>query len=471
MKNKEKVIFAGFNKDTIAAISTPPGTGGIGIVKISGPAAQQIRAQLFRASRPGETPASRHLYHGIIVDPDGEQTVDEVLVSWMAAPNTYTGEDIVEINCHGGRIVLHRILGLVLSAGARLADPGEFTKRAYLNGRIDLTQAEAVIDLITAKTNRAAQNASRHLTGALSKRILAMGSTIRDVYAEVAARIDFPEDTADADLAIDAVVTQLREDVLAPIEECIENQHIGQVIREGVRIAVVGRPNVGKSSLMNRLLDKDRVIVSDAPGTTRDAVADITSIEGIPIVFVDTAGLRDTNDPIEVIGIQKTREALASAHLVLFLVEAGAPMTGADEKIFASLGPVPTILVRNKLDLTTALALPSIRPQPGKWVAVSVSAKYGDNIPALKREIVDMLTHGHGEGDRDDIMPNQRQAGLLVAACESIRRAIDILERRGEDELVAIEMETALESVNRILGIAAPEDILDAVFDRFCVGK
>ena len=465
------MFTAGSNIDTIAAISTPSGTGGIGIIKISGPSAQQIRGQLFRASRKASAPASHHLHYGIVVDPEDEQTIDEVLVSWMAAPNTYTGEDVVEINSHGGRIVLHRILGLVLKAGARLADPGEFTKRAFLNGRIDLTQAEAVIDLITAKTNRAAQNASRQVTGELRNRIEAVGAAIRDGYAEVAARIDFPDDTADEHQSTAGLVAQLRVDVLAPMERFIENQQLGQVIREGARIAVVGRPNVGKSSLMNRLLDKDRVIVSDAPGTTRDAVADITSIEGIPIVFVDTAGLRDTVDPIEAIGIQKTREALASAQLVLFLVEAGLPMTEEDEKIRTSLGELPVILVRNKMDLTNAPDLPSVIPQPGKLVAVTVSAKHGDNIPALKRCLVDMLSHGHGDGESDDIMPNQRQAGLLVAACESMRRAIDILESRGEDELVAIEMDAALASINQILGLAAPEDIMDTVFERFCIGK
>lgn len=459
------------DNDTIAAIATPLGHGGIGIVKLSGPGAREIRDRLFRPSRPDAPIHSHQLIHGVIVDSDDGRFVDEVLVSWMAGPHSYTGEDVVEINTHGGNVVMRRILELVIGSGARIAEPGEFTKRGFLNGRIDLTQAEAVIDLINAKTARAARIASRHLSGDLRSRVEGVRQTILDAYALLAVSIDFPEERDGDDDHQDTIVSRLQQDGLTPLRALLANHHVGQVLRDGARIAVVGRTNAGKSSLMNRLLDRTRVIVSDAPGTTRDVVSDATSIDGIPVVLVDTAGLRDTQDPVEAAGIQMTREAVASAQLVLFIVAAGEALQPEDAAIFAMLDGLPVILVRNKMDLTDIHHLPDVTGKREDVTAATISAKYGDGIDALKLLMVDMLTQGTGGEDDDAVMPNERQAAQIAQALDALGRAIDILRRQGEDEIAAIEMDSAVTHINSVLGIAATEDILDTVFSRFCIGK
>ncbi|MFH1982776.1 MAG: tRNA uridine-5-carboxymethylaminomethyl(34) synthesis GTPase MnmE [Pseudomonadota bacterium] len=459
------------DNDTIAAIATPSGLGGIGIVKISGPSARKIRDRLFRPSGTEKPTVSHHLVHGVIINCDDGSVVDEVLVSWMAGPHSYTGEDVVEINSHGGPVVIRRILGLVLDSGARMAAPGEFTRRGFLNGRMDLTQAEAVVDLINAKTERAARMANRQLGGEFKTRVEGILSVLKDAYAWVAASIDFPEDVGDDGSHTAIIASRLEQDVLKPLRAFIEHHHVGQVLREGARIAVVGRPNVGKSSLMNRLLDRERVIVSDVPGTTRDAITDATSIEGIPVVLVDTAGLRKTPDPIEAIGIQKTQEAISTAQLVLFLVEAGSALHPDDIDNLLTLNDLPLILVRNKMDLTEAHDIPCMMPDREEVPVVVISAKYGDGIGALKRVIVDVLTWGQGDDEDNDVMPNQRQVRHLMEAASAVDRAIDILGRQGEDELVAMEMDSAVAHINMILGTTASEDILDTVFSRFCIGK
>lgn len=397
--------------------------------------------------------------------------MDEVLVSWMASPHSYTGEDVVEINSHGGTVVMRRILNLVIDCGARLADPGEFTKRAFLNGRIDLTQAEAVADLINSKTELAARIAGRHLSGELRVRVEAVRDALRDVYAMISARIDFPEELDEDGSEHEIIASQLQQRVLTPLKVFVGRHRMGKVIREGARIAVIGRPNVGKSSLMNRLLDRERVIVSETPGTTRDAVTDITSIEGLPVTIVDTAGLRETNDPIETIGIRKTHEALATADLVLFLVEAGKQLCAEDLGILATLEGLSVILVRNKMDLTDKKHLPMTKNGGRELDAVTISAKFGDGIDTLRPLIVSMLTSGPVCAEMDHVMPNERQTAKLITCAESVLRAIDIIANQGIDEIAAIEMDEALGHINSVLGIAATEDILDAVFARFCVGK
>ena len=457
--------------ETIAAIATPSGHGGIGIIKISGPLSKEIMVALFRPSRPRAQGVTHRLQHGVVVDPADGTAVDEVLVSWMAAPASYTGEDVVEINTHGGSIVMRRILDLVLGAGARMAQPGEFTRRGFLNGRIDLTQAEAVIDLVNAKTETAARMAGRHLSGELKHRTLAVKDALRALYATVAARIDFPDDVDDAVQWTGSAVSRLHQAVLAPLESLLAHHSAGQVVREGARVAVVGRPNVGKSSLMNRLLDRERVIVSQAPGTTRDAVTEITSIAGIPVTLVDTAGLRDTDDPVETIGIQKTREVLDTASIALYVVVAGTPLAHDDGILLDSLRDVPVIMVRNKMDLVTHHLEPPDNAHPTVTAAVTISAKFGQGIQRLKALIASVLTQGCDLADVNSIMPNARQAHHLSEARDALVRAVDILERQGEDELVAIEMDIALKQVNMVLGQHAPEDILDAVFSQFCIGK
>lgn len=459
------------DSDTIAAIATPSGPGGIGIIKISGPAATVIRDALFRPSPSAPEAISHRLIHGVIIDPEDGAVVDDVLLAWMAAPHTYTGEDVVEINTHGGVIVMRRTLSLVLNRGARLAEPGEFTRRGFLNGRIDLTRAEAVIDVVNAQTERAARLASRHLSGAMAQRMSEIRDAITSVYAHVSARIDFPEDLVDGAEKTDALATQLETTVKQPMRRVLSRYRKGTVMRHGARIAVIGRPNVGKSSLMNRLLDHDRVIVSAAPGTTRDAVAEVTSLNGIPVTLVDTAGLRDTDDPVEAIGIQKTREAVSSAHLVLFLSEAGKALGQEDADILDSLEGLPVIMVWNKNDLVAATEASTDGAAAGTLASVTLSAKTGDGCDGLTHMITDLLTQGHDHDEDDAVMPNSRQTRHLSAAIEAIDRAIDIIGRQGEDELAAIELDLALRQVNMVLGIALPADILDDVFEQFCIGK
>ena len=415
---------------------------------------------------------SHQLAHGIIRDSRDRHFVDEVLVSWMAAPHSYTGEDVVEINSHGGIVITRRILELVLNCGARMADPGEFTKRAFLNGRIDLTQAEAVVDLINAKTQLAARIAGRHLSGELRQRVEAVRNTLTDVYALTAAGIDFPE-AIEGDGSADkkTAALRLRQDVLAPINAFVKHHGMGQVVREGVRIAVVGIPNVGKSCLMNRLLDRERVIVSEIPGTTRDAVSDIANIDGIPVTIVDTAGIRETADPIETIGIQKAREALSSADLVLFLVDAGKPLGAEDQYILMLLDSIDAILVQNKIDLIDKKDLPITIGDAAGFPVVSVSAKFGDGFDTLKKMIVSTLTNDLAGAETDQVMPNARQTKQLTVCAECVATAIDMLDRQGEDEIVAIELESALAHINAVLGVDVSEDIMDTVFAQFCVGK
>ena len=312
-------------EDTIASIATPIGAGGIGIIKISGPEAWAIGRRLFDQSAFLETIQSHHLYHGHIVDSKTEKTVDEVLVSFMRAPSTYTREDVVEINCHSGFAVLDRILGLVIRAGARLAEPGEFTRRAFLNGRIDLTQAEAVLDLINSKTRRSLDLASEHLRGGLQTIITELRGHLLDILAMLEAAIDFPDEDLEI-LAGEHLAVRFRQQVRDPISELLEHYEDGRILREGLAVIIAGKPNVGKSSLLNKLLRTNRALVTPVPGTTRDVIEESFSLRGIPLRLMDTAGLRQAEELVEKLGMEFTRERLAQADLVLFLLDRSTPL-------------------------------------------------------------------------------------------------------------------------------------------------
>ncbi|MFC1799153.1 tRNA uridine-5-carboxymethylaminomethyl(34) synthesis GTPase MnmE, partial [Thermodesulfobacteriota bacterium] len=336
------------DSSTIAAIATPIGSAGIGIIRISGPDAFAIAASIFRKTktesgtkkdsgfRVGSALKSHQLHHGYIVDPEDGRLLDEVLLSAMKAPHSYTREDVVEINSHSGTVILKNILALAVKMGARFAEPGEFTKRAYLNGRIDLTQAEAVMDMITARTDKSLEMAAAHLTGEFKAQVQSMRETLLQIITDIEAVIDFPEDIDDLQ-ASELVLEKLTKQMLTPLHKLVEHYHHAHVLRDGLVLAVVGKPNVGKSSLMNRLLRKERVIVSSVPGTTRDFIEETANIHGIPIVIADTAGLHETEDPVEVMGIQKTREYIDSADLILFVVDSSAPLTDADRLIFDTI--------------------------------------------------------------------------------------------------------------------------------------
>ena len=458
---------------TIAAIATPGGAGGIGIIKISGKDAISIASLIFRKSGSSFDGAhafeSHRLYHGHIVHPESDKILDEVLLSVMKMPRSYTREDVVEINTHSGFAVLSGILELVLAKGARLAEPGEFTKRAFLNGRIDLTQAEGVIDIINARTEKALEIAGVQIKGELGKTIRSIRDTLLAVEAEIEAEIDFPDDVEELS-SKDRHIETLQQAVISPLTALLNRYHIAHFFRDGIRMAVVGRPNVGKSSLVNRLIQKDRVIVTPIPGTTRDLIEETADIRGIPVVITDTAGLHQTDDPVEVIGIQKTQEYIKDSDLVLFLVDAGCPLTEADFEIRSILKGKNVVLVINKMDL---LSEQRGFPIPESWrmPSVMISALYNQGVDALKALIARGFIRNGSESDGGRIVPNLRHKLTLERSVQASESALSGLQKDSHMELTAIDLKEAVDALGEIIGLTAKEAILDEIFSRFCIGK
>ena len=474
------------DNSTIAAIATPGGRGGIGIIKLSGPRAVSIATTIFSPTESKlksgslKTPSqkdnsrggfqSHRLYLGHIIDPENRRVVDEVLLSVMKAPRSYTKEDVVEINAHGGQVAVTAILELVLRQGGRIAEPGEFTKRAFLNGRIDLTQAEAVIDVINARTDKSLQAAAAQIEGQLKRSVEQIREFLIEFLTRVEAGIDFPDDVADI-LESKADVREIKAWVIQPLKRLIQHHLDGNILREGLKVTVVGRPNVGKSSLLNRLLQKDRAIVTSAPGTTRDTIEETINIKGFPIILADTAGLHDTNDPIETLGIEKTMENIEGADMVIFMIEANRPLTIEDHKIFNKVQSKPFIIALNKIDLVNGES-PVVLPD--SWMGkkcVKISALYDRGIEHLKEK---MILIGLGKDPIDsetDLVPNVRQKLLM----EDSLRASEITSRELENgtpmELIAIHLQEAIDSLGKILGTNVKVDILDQIFSRFCIGK
>ena len=471
---------------TIAAIATPGGRGGIGIIKISGSKALSIAASIFspalshapaQPDRPGYDKdvfaagfVSHKLYYGNIIDPVSRRVLDEVLLSVMMGPRSYTREDVVEINAHGGQVVVKAILELVLQQGARMAEPGEFTKRAFLNGRIDLTQAEAVIDIINARTDKSLQVAAAQVNGTLSKPVEEIRQRLIELLTRAEAGIDFPDDVEEV-LDPATVTGEFETGVIQPLRRLIQQHADGNVLRDGLKVAVVGRPNVGKSSLLNCLVKKERVIVSTVPGTTRDTIEEALNINGFPIVLADTAGLHDSSDPLESIGIEKTIENVTGADLMLLLVEANRALTDGDCKIFEQFQPKPTIVVINKIDLVQNDNLVEI---PADWSpsgSVSISALYDRGIEALKEQIV---ATAFGEKPIDieaGIVPNLRQKLLLDDSLKASLAIRDEINNGNPMELIAIQLQDAIDALGQIIGTTVKVDVLENIFSRFCIGK
>ena len=453
--------------DTIAAIATPLGEGGLAVLRLSGPQALSIADQCFipvGKSSLKPTAAPTHTVQYGRIERDGE-VVDEVLVAVMRAPRTFTREDVVEITCHGGLLPAKMILDLLLENGARMAEPGEFTKRAFLNGRIDLAQAEAVADLIHARTELAMSAANEQLAGKLSQRIEALRDDLVKTLAHIEAHIDFP----DEDIAPDTKEQLLNrlERAVAFMDTLLRTANEGQILRRGVRTAIIGRPNAGKSSLLNQLLGHDRAIVSAMPGTTRDTIEETANIRGLPVVFIDTAGLREAGDELEAEGIRRSRESLAKAELILHVLDGAEPLTTADESLLQEFEGKKRILVRNKSDQPNRLNLPEKFP----LTTVDVSCTTGAGMEPLKDAIKECLWSGEIKAEMLQVMINSRHQEALKRAREATLRTIDALRSGLTLELPAMELRIAANAVGEIVGKTSTEDLLDSIFSQFCIGK
>ena len=464
--------------DTIAAISTPIGEGGIGIVRMTGPLAADILSRIFcpgrkrpgtSGERQGESPyplslIPYHLHYGHVVDPQSEETVDEVLVSYMPAPRTYTCEDVVEINCHGGVVPLRRVLELTLRHGARLAQPGEMTLRAFLNGRIDLAQAEAVLDIVQAKTEASLRVAVEQLGGRLSNEIRVMRAFLMDVLAYLEATIDFEED----EIPFQDIGPSLRE-AIERLEKLLANADRGIIYRQGVRTAIVGRPNVGKSSLLNALLRTSRAIVTPIPGTTRDTLEETVNLKGIPLVLVDTAGITaKTDDAIEKLGIERSRAALAQADLALLVIDGSEPLQSADSEIADLVGDKPAIVVINKVDLTQRAESDGLLPQADR---VSLSALTGQGLEKLEEAIVETVFSGRVMTADEPLVSSSRHKDLLAQALDHLKAAEGSHDKGIAADFVAIDLTAAVDALGEITGETATEDLLETIFAKFCIGK
>ncbi len=453
--------------DTIAAIATPLGEGGLAIIRLSGSQALVVAERCFQPAGKGSrkpTEATTHTIHYGRIVRQG-RVVDEVLLSVMRAPHTLTREHVVEITCHGGLVPARLVLDTVLENGARMAEPGEFTKRAFLNGRLDLAQAEAVADLIHSRTELALAAANEQLAGRLSQRINQLRDELVNTLAHIEAHLDFPEE----DIAPDTE-EQLRQRLqraLAFMDELLRTANEGRILRHGVRATIAGRPNVGKSSLLNLLLGHDRAIVSPHPGTTRDTIEETANIRGLPVVFIDTAGLRDAADQVEVEGVRRSREALARAELVLQVFDASEPLTPADEKYLAEFTGKKRILVGNKVDLPVRLIWPARLDTP----VVEVSCLTGQGLEALKEAIKALIWAGEIKAEMLQVMINARHQDALRRGREASLRSLEALQTQQPLELVALDLRIAVNAVGEIVGRTTTEDLLDAIFSQFCIGK
>lgn len=457
--------------DTIAAIATPPGSGGVGIVRISGSATVSILDRLFFLQKEQSSPAnwqSHHLYYGQVRDPQSGQLIDEALAVLMRAPHSYTAEDVGELQCHGGPVLLSAVLSAVLACGARLARPGEFTMRAFLNGRLDLAQAEAVLDLIEAKTLQAASQAAGQLSGTLSRQLLNLGDKILEMLAIIAAATDFPEDVENLSVPeAMASIASLEKEVAA----LLSGAHAGRIYREGLSVVLLGAPNAGKSSIMNALLREDRVIVTQIPGTTRDVIEEYLDIEGIPVLLSDTAGLRQSVNEAESIGIGKSISKAQAAGLLLLVIDATAPLRGDVKALLDTYAGERALILLNKCDIADpAFLLESLsKDYPGVNLIV-LSAKTGEGLDDLRSAIVQKAFDG-AAGQREGAINNLRHQEALMLAAEHLQDARKALEQGFPVDLASIDLQAAWQALGEISGQTTAQDVIDKIFANFCLGK
>ncbi len=461
------------SEPTVAAIATPPGPGGIGIIRLSGPQSLAILRQIFEPQSKTDIFTSHRMYYGWIRNPGTGQPLDEVLAVYMRGPHSYTRQDVVEIHCHGSYLVLEEVLAVVLSCGAILAAPGEFTKLAFLNGRIDLTRAEAVLELLTAKSHGGLHMAMSQLRGLLFERITAIRETLIGLLAVIEVAIDFPEEDVEI-LDLAAMGETLEREVMAPFNELIASADQGRIYRDGIGVVILGRPNVGKSSLLNALLREERAIVTAIPGTTRDTIEEYLDIKGIPVRIVDTAGIRESGEAVEEIGIERARRKLAEADLVLLLLDAANPVAREDYELFAAIGGKAKVVVANKWDLVAdpgqvlaefAAAFPGVPTVP-------LSAKTGAGIAELENVLYGVVVGEEVQWDPGhSCVPNVRHAAALAkarAACDNLAAGF---AGALPADLLAIDLQEALAHLGEIIGETSTEDVLDRIFHEFCIGK
>ncbi|MGX0561931.1 tRNA modification GTPase [Staphylococcus schleiferi] len=456
--------------DTITSISTPMGEGAIGIVRLSGLDAVEIADKLYKGRKQLKDVPTHTINYGHIIDPETQEVVEEVMVSVLRAPRTFTREDIVEINCHGGILTINRVLELTMTYGARMAEPGEYTKRAFLNGRIDLSQAEAVMDFIRSKTDRASKVAMNQIEGRLSDLIKKQRQSILEVLAQVEVNIDYPE-YDDVEEATSELLLERAQEIKNEIQKLLDTGVQGKIMREGLSTVIVGKPNVGKSSMLNNLIQDNKAIVTEVAGTTRDVLEEYVNVRGVPLRLVDTAGIRETEDIVERIGVERSRKALSEANLILFVLNNNEPLTEEDRKLYEVVKTSDAIVIINKTDLTPRLDRDEVKAMVGSMPVIETSMLEQQGIDELEIQIRDLFFGGEVQSQDMTYVSNSRHISLLKQAKKTIQDAIDAAEMGIPMDMIQIDLTRTWELLGEIIGESASEELIDQLFSQFCLGK
>ena len=466
--NKEASSVMDF--DTITSISTPMGEGAIGIVRLSGPQAIEIGDKLYKGKYKLAEVDSHTINYGHIVDPETNEVVEEVMISVLRAPKTFTREDIIEINCHGGILTINRVLELTMTHGARMAEPGEYSKRAFLNGRIDLSQAEAVMDFIRSKTDRASKVAMNQIEGRLSDLIKRQRQSILEILAQVEVNIDYPE-YDDVEDATTEFLLEQSKNIKAEIDKLLETGAQGKIMREGLSTVIVGKPNVGKSSMLNNLIQDNKAIVTEVAGTTRDVLEEYVNVRGVPLRLVDTAGIRDTEDIVEKIGVERSRKALSQADLILFVLNYNEPLTKEDRTLFEVIENEDVIVIVNKTDLVQQLNIEEVQEMIGNKPLIQTSMLKQEGIDELEIQIRDLFFGGDVQNQDMTYVSNSRHIALLKQARHAIQDAINAAESGVPMDMVQIDLTRTWEILGEIIGESASDELINQLFSQFCLGK
>ncbi|HDG8475710.1 TPA: tRNA uridine-5-carboxymethylaminomethyl(34) synthesis GTPase MnmE [Staphylococcus aureus] len=456
--------------DTITSISTPMGEGAIGIVRLSGPQAVEIADKLYKGKHLLNDVPSHTINYGHIIDPESKEVVEEVMVSVLRAPKTFTREDIIEINCHGGILTINRVLELTMTYGARLAEPGEFTKRAFLNGRIDLSQAEAVMDFIRSKTDRASKVAMNQIEGRLSDLIKKQRQSILEILAQVEVNIDYPEYDDVEDATTEFLLEQSKE-IKQEINRLLDTGAQGKIMREGLSTVIVGKPNVGKSSMLNNLIQDNKAIVTEVAGTTRDVLEEYVNVRGVPLRLVDTAGIRETEDIVEKIGVERSRKALSQADLILFVLNNNEALTQEDYTLYEVVKNEDVIVIVNKMDLEQNIDINEVKDMIGDTPLIQTSMLKQEGIDELEIQIRDLFFGGEVQNQDMTYVSNSRHISLLKQARQTIQDAIDAAESGVPMDMVQIDLTRTWEILGEIIGETASDELIDQLFSQFCLGK